>query len=95
MPMTASTTDPTRWRLIVDEGVHQWRYVSEADSARRVQSTAEKYFLGLPTVSELSSAAKLELCWLTCAGIAVTRNPTQLSAICSQWFPFLSKTPAG
>ncbi|GKZ96109.1 hypothetical protein CBS63078_1975 [Aspergillus niger] len=49
MPMTASTTDPTRWRLIVDEGVHQWRYVSEADSARRVQSTAEKYFLGLPT----------------------------------------------
>ncbi|KAL4808151.1 terpene synthase [Aspergillus unguis] len=47
--LTSAPTDPTRWRLIVDEGVHQWRYLGEVDSARQPQSTAEKYFLGLPT----------------------------------------------
>ncbi|KAE8154800.1 hypothetical protein BDV25DRAFT_135443 [Aspergillus avenaceus] len=45
-----STTDPTRWRLIVDEGDHQRQYLSEVDSARRPPTTAEKHFLGLPTV---------------------------------------------
>ncbi|KAL4892017.1 terpenoid cyclases/protein prenyltransferase alpha-alpha toroid [Aspergillus ambiguus] len=42
-------TDPQRWRLDVNEGAHHWRHVEEEEAARRPQSTAEKYFLGLPT----------------------------------------------
>ncbi|KAF9894788.1 hypothetical protein FE257_004409 [Aspergillus nanangensis] len=42
-------TEPTRWRLDVNSGVHHWRYLNEADAAHRPQSAAEKYFLGLPT----------------------------------------------
>jgi hypothetical protein len=46
------TTDPERWRLELDHGAHSWRYLSERDLKRAApQSTAEKYFLGLPIVS--------------------------------------------
>ncbi|PYI01596.1 terpene synthase [Aspergillus sclerotiicarbonarius CBS 121057] len=45
---TSTRTDPKRWRLDVDDGVHQWRYVDESTSTQQPQSAAEKYFLGLP-----------------------------------------------
>lgn len=47
---TIPQTQPTRWRLHLNEGAHHWRYVDEDEAARRPQSAAEKYFLGLPTV---------------------------------------------
>ncbi|KAJ5710308.1 hypothetical protein N7488_004464 [Penicillium malachiteum] len=43
------STDPGRWRLDVDGGVHRWRYIDDDTSTERPQSAAEKYFLGLPT----------------------------------------------
>lgn len=54
---TNTLTDPGRWRLDVDEGVHRWRYLDELASARRPQSAAEKYFLGLPTVRNVSRSS--------------------------------------
>src|ERR1700712_4684744 len=50
--MPIQTTVPGRWRLDSDSGDHQWRYLSEEESNRRPQSTAEKLFLGLQTVYE-------------------------------------------
>jgi lanosterol synthase len=47
-------TDLARWRLRTNSiGVHFWHYLSE-DEARneRPQSYPEKYFLGLPRVSQ-------------------------------------------
>ncbi|KAG2411638.1 hypothetical protein HFD88_009194 [Aspergillus terreus] len=46
---TIPQTQPTRWRLHLNEGAHHWRYVDEDEATRRPQSAAEKYFLGLPT----------------------------------------------
>jgi hypothetical protein len=46
-------TDLTRWRLDVDGGRHNWRYVGEEESKKRPLSIAEKYFLGFPTVYSL------------------------------------------
>ncbi|KAJ5622152.1 terpene synthase [Penicillium herquei] len=42
-------TDPQRWRLHVNAGVHRWQYLDQAASTKQPQSVAEKYFLGLPT----------------------------------------------
>lgn len=50
------TTDPARWRLRTEEGVHYWYYLSESDSAReRPQTFAEKYFLNLLRVLNSSN----------------------------------------
>lgn len=54
--VTAAPTDPGRWRLDVDGGVHRWRYLDEVASTQRLQSAAEKYFLGLPTVRNASGS---------------------------------------
>ena len=43
-------TELSQWRLDVDAGVHRWRYVDQEEAKERPQSTAERYFLGLPTV---------------------------------------------
>lgn len=45
-------TDRSRWRLEVGEGNrHVWHYLkSDEDIQKWPQSTADKYFLGLPTV---------------------------------------------
>lgn len=48
----ASTrTDYSRWRLLDNRGRQTWEYL-ETDEAVKAwpQSTADKYFLGLPTV---------------------------------------------
>lgn len=47
---TLIPTDPARWRLNSDAGDHHWLYVTPEEAERRPQSTAEKHFLGLPTV---------------------------------------------
>lgn len=45
-------TDYTRWRLDNDRGCHIWQYIeSDEELEKRPQHTAEKYFLGLDTVS--------------------------------------------
>lgn len=45
-------TDFTRWRLVNEEGRQTWRYLeSDEENSAWVQSVAEKYHLGLPTVS--------------------------------------------
>lgn len=50
-PNTLTRTDYSRWRLLDDRGRQTWEYL-ETDKAVREwpQSTADKYFLGLPTV---------------------------------------------
>lgn len=45
-------TDYTRWRLKDDRGCQTWHYLeSDKDMKAWPQSTADKYFLGLDTVS--------------------------------------------
>lgn len=56
-------TDLRRWRLksSQSEGVHNWLYLGEEEEARSLPQTfAEKYFLGLPTVSDLPPPPKLD-----------------------------------
>lgn len=42
------TTDLNRWRLSSQNGDHHWRYLSQSESEKQGQSTAERYLLGLP-----------------------------------------------
>ncbi|KAI4289812.1 MAG: hypothetical protein L6R35_000919 [Caloplaca aegaea] len=43
-------TDPSRWRLRDDRGRQTWHYLQTDDETKSwPQSTADKYFLGLPT----------------------------------------------
>jgi lanosterol synthase len=45
-------TDYTRWRLKDDRGCQTWHYLeSEEEIKAWPQSTADKYFLGMDTVS--------------------------------------------
>lgn len=45
-------TDPARWRLLDDRGRQTWHYLqSEQELESWPQSSADRYFLGLPTVS--------------------------------------------
>ena len=44
-------TDPTRWRLLNENGRHTWHYLkTEAEAKEWPQSTADKWYLGLDTV---------------------------------------------
>lgn len=44
-------TDLARWRLLDERGRQTWHFMTTDDEARAwPQSTADKYFLGLPTV---------------------------------------------
>lgn len=48
----APKTDYTRWRLKDDRGCQTWHYMdSDEENNAWPQSTADKYFLGLNTVS--------------------------------------------
>lgn len=50
-PLAESQTDRTRWRIRDDESNHTWHYLEDDEAAKEwPQSTAEKYFLGLPLV---------------------------------------------
>jgi lanosterol synthase len=47
-----SKTDYTRWRLVNEEGRQTWRYLeSDEENEAWPQTIADKYNLGLPTVS--------------------------------------------
>lgn len=47
-----SRTDYSKWRLLDEKGRQTWHYLADDESAEKwPQSTADKYFLGLPTVS--------------------------------------------
>ncbi|CAD0112068.1 unnamed protein product [Aureobasidium uvarum] len=46
-------TDATRWRLRDIGGEQTWHYLDEEQAKEWPQTTADKYFLGLPTVRTL------------------------------------------
>jgi hypothetical protein len=44
-------TDYSRWRLVNEEGRQTWRYLeSDEENSAWLQTVADKYHLGLPTV---------------------------------------------
>jgi hypothetical protein len=50
-PKLLKRTDYSRWRLLDERGRQTWHYLEdEEDIEDWPQSTADKYFLGLPTV---------------------------------------------
>jgi lanosterol synthase len=50
-PKLSNRTDYTRWRLSDERGRQTWHYLEDEEDAKEwPQSTADKYFLGLPTV---------------------------------------------
>jgi lanosterol synthase len=50
-PNTTTRTDYSRWRLLDDGGRQTWEYLETDETVKKwPQSTADKYFLGLPTV---------------------------------------------
>ncbi|KAL8955879.1 MAG: hypothetical protein Q9183_006497 [Haloplaca sp. 2 TL-2023] len=43
-------TDPQRWRMLDERGRHTWHYLQSEEQAKAwPQSTADKWYLGLPT----------------------------------------------
>lgn len=51
----SETTNRSRWRLLADSGRHTWHYLrTDSENEEWPQSTADKYFLGLPTVSQMA-----------------------------------------
>lgn len=51
-PVLSERTDHTRWRMLDEKGRQTWHYLQDDEDAKEwPQSTADKYFLGLPTVS--------------------------------------------
>lgn len=50
-PKLQERTDYSRWRLLDERGRQTWHYLEDdEDAAEWPQTTADKYFLGLPTV---------------------------------------------
>jgi lanosterol synthase len=50
-PKLSERTDYTRWRLLDERGRQTWHYLEDEEDAKEwPQSTADKYFLNLPTV---------------------------------------------
>ncbi|EAQ86439.1 hypothetical protein CHGG_07692 [Chaetomium globosum CBS 148.51] len=48
-PELEERTDYSRWRMRDDQGRHTWRYLEDDEEAKNwPQTTADKYFLGLP-----------------------------------------------
>jgi lanosterol synthase len=47
----STRTDYSRWRLLDERGRQTWQYLEDDEDVKEwPQSTADKYFLGLPTV---------------------------------------------
>ena len=56
-------TDYSRWRLLDDRGRQTWHYLkTDKEMKEWPQSAADKYFLGLPTVRNLSHKIPLSAC---------------------------------
>lgn len=52
--MAGNKTDYRRWRMLDIKGRQTWHYlVDDEDVAEWPQTTADKYYLGLPTVRAL------------------------------------------
>ena len=50
----SGSTDRTRWRLLDEKGRHTWHYLQSDEEVKKwPQSTADKYFLNLPTVCSI------------------------------------------
>jgi lanosterol synthase len=50
-PTLSERTDHSRWRLLDERGRQTWHYLEDDEDAREwPQSTADKYYLGLPLV---------------------------------------------
>jgi lanosterol synthase len=50
-PTLSDRTDYSRWRLLDERGRQTWHYLEDDEDAREwPQSTADKYYLGLPLV---------------------------------------------
>jgi lanosterol synthase len=50
-PRLSSRTDYSKWRLLDERGRQTWHYLEDDEATKEwPQSTADKYFLGLPTV---------------------------------------------
>ncbi|CAG8972768.1 hypothetical protein HYALB_00006860 [Hymenoscyphus albidus] len=49
MPELQERTDFSRWRLLDEAGRQTWHYLDDEEIKKWPQSTADKYFLGLPT----------------------------------------------
>jgi len=50
-PILSERTDYSRWRLLDERGRQTWHYLEDEEDAKEwPQSTADKYFLGLPLV---------------------------------------------
>ena len=53
-PVLSERTDYTRWRLLDERGRQTWHYLEDDEDAKEwPQSTADKYFLGLPLVRSM------------------------------------------
>lgn len=47
----STRTDYSRWRMLDENGRQTWHYLKDDEAAKEwPQTTADKYFLGLPTV---------------------------------------------
>ena len=96
-------TDYTRWRLKDDRGCQTWHYLGSDEELKAwPQSTADKYFLGLETVSLRPeySLSSVEAYRSSCAQILTMFiiEPTEAQAredpprICAQWRHLLLPT---
>jgi len=63
IPVTKSSadekTDYSRWRLLDDRGRQTWHYLKEDEQVKKwPQSVADKYHLGMPTVSSQADTSQ-------------------------------------
>ena len=50
-PVLSERTDYSRWRMLDERGRQTWHYLEDDEDVKEwPQSTADKYYLGLPTV---------------------------------------------
>lgn len=71
-PRLQQRTDYTRWRMLDEKGRHTWHYLDDDEDAKEwPQTTADKYFLGLPTVGlNINDDSALEYSYL----LAISRT---------------------
>lgn len=82
-------TDYSLWRLEADDGGrHVWRYLSEEEASKWPQSTVEKYWLGLPTVSRGFYSPKWHHAYGLAHGLEISRTCQNLLL---QKIPFLQR----
>lgn len=89
-------TDYSRWRLVNEEGRQTWRYLeSDEENSAWLQTVAEKYHLGLPTVC-FKVVSLLNAQFLTCLppGLAYSARGQDTAPGSGEWFIFLLASAA-